>query len=264
MHSRRIDSGRDADTTFEPNALMMMVRHMTDPSIGAVAGNGLVRNLNGLLPACQGLEYVYSNAAFRMPQTASGAVLCVPGPIGLFRKSALDQVAAKQGALPPNSPPGHFAGPYQHYSFAEDFDLSVALLALGWRVVYEPRAVCYTEVPETLIGLISQRYRWTRGNMQVLSNFRKRYRPEDPERRRTLFGWMVGTYFLEMGCCFLFNYAFLALTVALLLGPSASAGFLGTYWAINLLQRGLFSTIALLIHRERLRILWAWLFYEFY
>lgn len=254
----------DADTTFQPNALAMMVRRMADPTVGAVAGNGIVRNLNGVLEYCQALEYVYSNAAFRLPQSDMGMVLCVPGPIGLFRRAALDQVHAKHGNLPEGSPPGHFSGPFQHGSFAEDFDLSIALLAGGWRIIYEPRAVCYTEVPETLMGLISQRYRWTRGNLQVLAKFHSHYRPEPGVRGRMVQAWMYGTYFVEMGCCFLFNYAFLALTVGLLLGPIASVSFLATYWVVNLLQRGLFSAIALILHHERLRLMWAWPLYEFY
>ncbi|HEX3146828.1 MAG TPA: glycosyltransferase [Gemmataceae bacterium] len=254
----------DADTTFEPNALQMLVRRMSDPTVGAVAGNGLVRNLEGLLPHCQGLEYIYSNAAFRLPQTYTGTVLCVPGPIGLFRRAALDQVHAHYGLLPPGSPKGHFAGPFQHDTFCEDFDLSVAMLAFGWRIVYEPRAICHTEVPTTLVGLISQRYRWTRGNLQVLMKFRRRYRPAQNLHGRTLWTWLISTYVIETSTGFLLNYLFLALTVLLLLGSASDARFLATYWSLNLLQRGLFSTIAILLHRERLRLLWAWPIYEFF
>jgi poly-beta-1,6-N-acetyl-D-glucosamine synthase len=254
----------DADTTFEPNALRMLVRRMADPTVAAVAGSAAVRNLTGVLPYCQGLEYVYSNAAFRLPQTDSGTVLCVPGPIGLFRRAALDQVHVRYGLLPPGSPPGHFAGPFQHDTFCEDFDLSVALLALGWRIVYEPRAICHTEVPTTLVGLISQRYRWTRGNLQVLAKFRRCYPPQPGRHGRTLLTWLVSTYILETATGFLLNYLFLGLTVVLLLGSSANANFLAMYWSLNLLQRGLFSTIAVLLHRERLRLLLAWPVYEFF
>jgi cellulose synthase/poly-beta-1,6-N-acetylglucosamine synthase-like glycosyltransferase len=254
----------DADCSFAPNALRMMVRHMVDNEVGAVAGNGIVRNLNGLLPFCQGMEYIYANAAFRIPQSESGAVLCVPGPIGLFRRTALDEVHAKYGELPPDAPTGHYSGPFQHDSFAEDFDLSIALLACGWKIIYEPRAVCYTEVPETLPGLISQRYRWTRGNLQVLTKLRRAYGGTESRQGKRMLRWMVCTYFVEMSCCFLFNHAFLVLTVGLLLGSSANAGFLTTYWLINLAQRGLFSAISLILHRERFRQILAWPVYEFY
>lgn len=254
----------DADTTFEPNALKMLVRRMSDPAVGAVAGNSVVRNLDGLLEHCQGLEYVYSNAAFRLPQTDTGTVLCVPGPIGLFRRAALDQVHARYGLLPPDAPPGHFAGPFQHDTFCEDFDLSVALLGLGWKVVYEPRAICHTEVPTTLVGLVSQRYRWTRGNLQVLGKYRRRYRPPPGRHGRTVLAWLWSTYVLETTTAFLLNYLFLGLTIVLLLGSSADAAFLAMYWSLNLLQRGMFSVIAVVLHRERLRVLLAWPIYEFF
>jgi len=254
----------DADTVFEANALKMLVRRMADPKVGAVAGNAMVRNLNGLVSYCQGLEYVYSNTAFRLPQSDHGAVLCVPGPIGLFRRAALEEVTRSHGQLPAGSPPGHFAGPFQHDSFCEDFDLSLAMLAGGWRIIYEPRAICHTEVPETLVGLISQRYRWTRGNLQVLAKFRRLYRPAPGPHGRRVMAWLISTYVIETATSFLFNYIFVALTIGMLLGPASSVGFLATYWTINLLQRGLFSAIAILMHRERLKLLWAWPIYEFF
>ena len=254
----------DADTVFEPNALKMLVRRMSDPAVGAVAGNGVVRNLEGFLPHCQALEYVYSNTAVRMSQSDTGTVLCVPGPIGLFRRAALDEVHARHGALSAGSPPGHFSGPFQHDTFCEDFDLSIALLALGWRIVYEPRAVCYTEVPTGLVGLISQRYRWTRGNLQVLSKFRRTCAPPVDRHGYLMLAWLVSTYVVETATGFLLNYVFLALTVLSLLGSAADASALALYWSLNLVQRGMFSTVAVLLHRERLRVVLAWPVYEFF
>ncbi len=254
----------DADTVFEPNALKMLVRRMSDPAVGAVAGNGVVRNLEGFLAHCQALEYVYSNTAVRMSQSDTGTVLCVPGPIGLFRRAALDEVQARHGALPAGSPPGHFSGPFQHDTFCEDFDLSIALLALGWRIVYEPRAVCYTEVPTGLVGLISQRYRWTRGNLQVLSKFRRCYPPPVDRHGYLMLAWLVSTYVVETATGFLLNYLFLALTVLSLLGSAADASALALYWSLNLVQRGMFSTVAVLLHRERMRVVLAWPVYEFF
>jgi biofilm PGA synthesis N-glycosyltransferase PgaC len=254
----------DADTVFESNALKMLVRRMSDPAVGAVAGNGVVRNLEGLLAHCQALEYVYSNSAVRMSQSDTGTVLCVPGPIGLFRRTALDQVTARHGGLPLGSPPGHFSGPFQHDTFCEDFDLSVSMLALGWRIVYEPRAVCYTEVPTGLVGLLSQRYRWTRGNLQVMLKFRRCYTPPPDRHGRLLVAWLVGTYVVETVTGFLLNHLFLVLTLLLLLGSAADASQLAMFWTLNLLQRGLFSTVAVLLHRERLRVVLAWPVYEFF
>ncbi|MGL6097903.1 MAG: glycosyltransferase family 2 protein, partial [Fimbriiglobus sp.] len=236
----------DADTSFEPNCLKMLARRMTDPAVAAVAGYCSVRNLTGVLEHCQALEYIYSNSAYRLPQSHEGSVICVPGPLGLFRRAALDQVHAKYGLPKPGAKPGHFAGPFQHDTFCEDFDLSIALLALGWRIVYEPRAVCHTEVPTALLGLLSQRYRWTRGNLQVLVKLRTFYPPPPGFHGHRLRGWLLSTYLVDMSTGFLLNYLFLALTVLLLLGSPADAIFGAFYWTLNVGQRTAFSFIAVI------------------
>ena len=46
--------------------------------------------------------------------------------------------------------------------------MTVKMLADGWRINYEPKAVAYTEAPEVLNDIIKQRYRWSRGILQAL------------------------------------------------------------------------------------------------
>jgi cellulose synthase/poly-beta-1,6-N-acetylglucosamine synthase-like glycosyltransferase len=51
-------------------------------------------------------------------------------------------------------------------------------------VVYEPRAVVLTEAPERTLDLMRQRYRWTRGSLQVLLKRRRRlFRPAAAQLR---------------------------------------------------------------------------------
>jgi cellulose synthase/poly-beta-1,6-N-acetylglucosamine synthase-like glycosyltransferase len=75
----------------------------------------------------------------------------VPGPIGIFRREALESV-----------------GGYSSDTFAEDADLTLKLLTAGWHIAYEDRAIAWTEAPESLLDLIKQRYRWTRGILQAM------------------------------------------------------------------------------------------------
>lgn len=141
----------DADSRLEPQALRMAVRHMSDPSVGAVAGNVKVRNRSGWLAKLQALEYI---EGLNLPRRAQGfvaAVNIVPGPVGLFRREALEEV-----------------GDYDTDTFAEDADLTLKMMAAGWKVVYEDRAVAWTDAPERWIDLAQQRYRWTRGILQTL------------------------------------------------------------------------------------------------
>lgn len=142
----------DGDSLVEREALKYLVSHFEDPAVGAVAGNVRVLNRATIWSGLQALEYVVGLGLLKRAQSAGGAVTIVPGPLGAFRKSALAEVNGYDGD-----------------TFAEDFDLTVKLLGRGWHVLYEPRAVVLTEAPERTLDLLRQRYRWTRGSLQVLA-----------------------------------------------------------------------------------------------
>lgn len=141
----------DGDSQLSEDSIRMAVRHFSDPEIGAVAGNVKVLNRRKLFTDLQALEYI---EGLNMPRAAQGylkLVNIIPGPIGLFRKKAIED-----------------AGYYSSDTFAEDADVTLKLLAHGWKIYYEPRAISYTEAPEKLYQLLKQRYRWTRGILQAI------------------------------------------------------------------------------------------------
>lgn len=141
----------DADSWMEPGTLRAAVRHFQDPHVGAVAGNVKVENRDRALTKLQALEYI---EGLNLPRRAQGfvaAVNIVPGPVGLFRREALEEV-----------------GGYDTDTFAEDADLTLKLITAGWKVVYEDAAVTWTQAPERALDLVQQRYRWTRGILQAL------------------------------------------------------------------------------------------------
>jgi poly-beta-1,6 N-acetyl-D-glucosamine synthase len=141
----------DGDSILSPDCLRRAVRHFSDPSVGAVSGNVKVVNRTNLLSRLQALEYVEGLNFVRNAQAYFRIVNIVPGPLGLFRRSALLD-----------------AGGYESDTFAEDCDLTLRLLATGWKIAYEPSALAYTEAPEHLLDLAKQRYRWTRGILQAM------------------------------------------------------------------------------------------------
>lgn len=122
---------------------------MRDKRVGAVSGQIRVRNRKSLLGLFQAFEYVLANGALRLSQGATGTVMVVPGPIGLFRRETLDRVEAAN-----EDEQGHdeqtIRGPFSPLTFAEDFHLSLSMLALGYRVEYEPHAIAHTKAPSTL------------------------------------------------------------------------------------------------------------------
>ncbi len=141
----------DADAWIEPQSLRVAMPHFADESIGAVAGNVKVVNRDHWLARLQALEYI---EGLNMPRRAQGfmaAVNIVPGPLGVFRIEALQDV-----------------GGYDDDTFAEDADLTMQLVASGWKIIYEDGAVTWTHGPTNALDLIQQRYRWTRGILQAL------------------------------------------------------------------------------------------------
>ena len=154
----------DSDSTVEPQTLRRAVAHMADTDVGAVAGNVKVLNRNSMLTRLQALEYI---EGLNMPRRAQGfiaAVNIVPGPVGLFRREALTDV-----------------GGYETDTFAEDADLTLKLVAAGWKVVYEDQAIAWTQAPDHWLDLIQQRYRWTRGILQTLRKRRRLFLKPFPD-----------------------------------------------------------------------------------
>ncbi len=141
----------DGDTVFAPDAVGRLVQPLRDPRVGAVSGNTKVANRRGLLGRWQHLEYVIGFNLDRRMFDIAECMPTVPGAIGAFRRTAIRD-----------------AGGVSEQTLAEDTDFTMAVLRAGWRVVYEPTAIAWTEVPATLRQLWRQRYRWCYGTMQAM------------------------------------------------------------------------------------------------
>ena len=139
----------DADTEIEPDAISKLLRHFSDPLIGAVAGNVKVGNRSRWLTRWQALEYITSQNMEKRAFDLLNCITVVPGALGAWRKKAIEA-----------------AGGISSDTVAEDADLTIAIRRLGWRISYDEDAIAWTEAPETPGALIRQRFRWTFGTLQ--------------------------------------------------------------------------------------------------
>ncbi|QOV47399.1 glycosyltransferase [Streptomyces chromofuscus] len=170
----------DGDTVFEPDAVHHLIQPFADPAVGAVSGNTKVGNRRGLLGKWQHLEYVIG---FNLDRRMFDLLECmptVPGAIGAFRREALLRV----GGLSTDT-------------LAEDTDLTMALCRDGWRVVYEEKAIAWTEAPSSLRQLWKQRYRWCYGTLQAMWKHRHAFVERGPAgrfgRRGLTYLWLFQT-----------------------------------------------------------------------
>ncbi len=146
----------DADTHFEPETIARLVRWFCDPSVGAVAGNAKVGNRINMLTRWQALEYIVAQNLERRALAALGCITVVPGAVGAWRRQAI----ARLGGFPSDT-------------LAEDQDLTIMVQRAGYKIVFDEEAVAWTEAPDTLAGLVKQRFRWAFGTLQCLWKHRR-------------------------------------------------------------------------------------------
>lgn len=139
----------DADTQLKNDAIYHLMTYFTDKEIGAVAGTVKVGNENTLVTKWQSIEYITAQNMDRRAFDLINSITVVPGAIGAFRKAAI-----------------YRAGGFTLDTLAEDCDLTMRILKQGYIVKNCGEAIAYTEAPETLNGLLKQRFRWSFGVIQ--------------------------------------------------------------------------------------------------
>ena len=142
---------------FTYRSLRRMVRHLGDPTVGAVTGyikeGSRPSNFMNRFIA---YEYIGAQAGARRAQNVLGAQACLAGGSQLLRRESLEAIG----------------GEIDTSSLAEDTFTTFNVQLAGKRVVFEPHAIVWAEEPKDIAGLWKQRLRWGRGNVQVTLRYR--------------------------------------------------------------------------------------------
>ena len=184
----------DGDAILDPDAVSFLVRPMLDnPRVGAVTGNPRVRTRSTLVGIVQVGEFSSIIGLIKRTQRVYGQVFTVSGVIAAFRRQALDRV-----------------GYWSLDMVTEDIDISWKLQRDHWSIFYEPRALGWILMPETLRGLWKQRLRWAQGGAEIfLKNFGSLLRWRNRRMWPLLAEFLVST---------LWAYAFVLSILLFLLG----------------------------------------------
>jgi cellulose synthase/poly-beta-1,6-N-acetylglucosamine synthase-like glycosyltransferase len=145
----------DADYIPGKGLIKQIVAPFFDPEIGAVMGRVVPLNTGtNLLTRLLDLE---RSGGYQVDQQARMNLRLVPqygGTVGGVRKRALESI-----------------GGWLEDTLAEDTDLTYRLLLRGWKTVYQNRAECYEEVPETWPVRARQISRWAKGHNQAMLRY---------------------------------------------------------------------------------------------
>ncbi|WP_249366596.1 poly-beta-1,6-N-acetyl-D-glucosamine synthase [Neobacillus rhizophilus] len=149
----------DSDAILDKDALKYIIPHFITPHngerVGAVTGNPRIRNRTSLLSKVQLVEYSSIIGLIKRTQRIIGKVMTVSGVFVVFRKKALLD-----------------AGMWDTDLITDDIGVTWKLQRRFWDVRYEPRALCWMLVPETIKGICKQRLRWTQGGIEVILRHR--------------------------------------------------------------------------------------------
>lgn len=164
--------GIDADSVLQQDSLLKCVLPFLEDRRTICTG-GTIRIANGCkvrdgfletigiprapLPLVQVVEYLRAFLFGRLGWSPMNALLIVSGAFGIFDRESVVK-----------------AGGYSTGTIGEDMELIVrlhrAMIEAGrpYRITYVPDPICWTEAPESLKVLGSQRTRWQRGLAESL------------------------------------------------------------------------------------------------
>lgn len=179
--------GIDSDSLLDRNALLSIASAIIDEEDPVVASGGNILPVNGCtvnrgaiidcrvpkqgIPLFQTIEYLRSFLNGRLGWARLRSLMIISGAFGLFRKEAVIQVN------------GYLTSSERHGkdTVGEDMELVVRLARYmkdnknPFRILYNAKATCWTEVPVTLSILKRQRERWQRGLIDILSFHRNMF-----------------------------------------------------------------------------------------
>ena len=245
----------DADTKLLSDAVSKLMMHFgdiqypKDKKVGAVAGNVKVGNTVNLLTRWQSIEYISSQNFDRKAFAYVNAITVVPGAIGAFRKSALQE-----------------AGGFTTDTLAEDCDLTIRLLRCNYIIANENSAIAMTEAPETVKMFIKQRFRWSFGVMQTFWKNRDMLFNTDNKA----LGWIAQPNILVFQYIIpsIIPLADFFMLVGLITGNAAR---IGTYYLVFMIVDLGVAILAFSFEKEKLtklfwlipqRLVWRWLMWS--
>ena len=149
----------DSDSMATPETVRAIAApFVADRTVGATAGNVRVLNRDGgMIPKMLDVSFVFGFEFLRSAQSMVRSVLCTPGALSAYRRTAvmpfMDEWVNEK-----------FMG--QPSNIGEDRAITNILLREGWGIVFQRNAIVYTEMPVTYGNLCRMLIRWGRSNVR--------------------------------------------------------------------------------------------------
>ncbi len=161
----------DADSYLWKDALRNIVgRYLSDPvNTKAVAGEVLIRNSrDNWITKAQEWDYFLGIASVKRIQSLFQGTLVAQGAFSLYDRKTIENLGGWPNKV------------------GEDIVLTWKILLAGYRVGHAENACVFTNCPNTMMGFINQRRRWSRG---LIESFKENWRLLFKPRLSTTYIW---------------------------------------------------------------------------
>ncbi len=146
----------DADAFLEPHAIRALVENFADPQVACVGGVKRIRRAASVQAQGEGAYWRYE-AYLKQLDSQVGTAIGAIGELFAIRRELYRNL--------------------DDDLLIEDFVLAMRLVAQGWRVVYEPRAVTWQAASPSLAGEWQRRVRMAAGGFQAIGRLREMLDP---------------------------------------------------------------------------------------
>lgn len=240
----------DADTLLHKSAIRNLVARMKSApkKVCAVAGAVLAKNSReNLIARIQEWDYFLGIASIKRLQGLYQGTLVAQGAFSLYKTRVIKEVGGWPDAI------------------GEDIVLTWSFLKNNCMVYFEPLAVAFTEVPDSLKHLLRQRSRWARGMIEALSLVKPWKQPMG------YVLYMTGINLIMPYLDFIYTFCWI---------PGLILAFFGKYWVVGpytlfvlplclvqnyvlySYQKGVFRSLNLRIRKNKLGFIFYVLFYQ--
>lgn len=148
----------DSDSIVTPDSLRNMASSFQSSEVAAVAGNIRIKNLEGgMIPRMMDVGFMFGFEIIRSAQSILGCVMCTPGALSAYRKSAimpfLDQWLNQTFLGAPAA-------------IGEDRAIATMILQHGYKIVFQRNAIAFTCIPDTYSRFCKMLLRWMRSDVR--------------------------------------------------------------------------------------------------
>jgi len=135
----------DADALLKKDSVTQIIKNFEDVSVGGATGKIIILSDKINMSKKQEESYRFFFDIWRTGESNLHSVTVCNGPLAAFRTKLLQQIEVN-----PNT-------------YADDSDILFRIIQLGYRVLYEPKAIVYERAPKTIKGRLLQKMRRING-----------------------------------------------------------------------------------------------------